>query len=101
MIKKVGFLSTLIIGAFLLAITLSLAGEATGGKEMAIKGRVIDPACYMAMNLKGEAHKQSAIACGKAGQAFGILDEKAGILYQVKEPLEQILISFSGVMKKI
>jgi len=52
---------------------------------MTIKGRVIDPACYMAMNLKGEAHKQSATACGKAGQAFGILDEKAGILYQAIE----------------
>ena len=52
---------------------------------MTIKGRVIDPVCYMAMNLKGEAHKQCATACGKAGQAFGILDEKAGALYQVIE----------------
>ena len=56
-----------------------------GGKEAIITGRVVDPACYIGMNLKGESHKQCANACAKAGQALGILDEKAGILYQVIE----------------
>ena len=37
------------------------------------------------MNIGGESHKQCATACAKAGQAYGILDEKAGVLYQVLE----------------
>ncbi len=37
------------------------------------------------MDLKGAAHKQCAQKCAKAGQAFGILDETNGILYQVLE----------------
>ena len=85
MIRQLGFLAALIVGAFLLSNTLSLAGEAVGGKEMTITGRVVDPACYIHMGLKGESHKQCATACAKAGQAFGILDEKAGVLYQVLE----------------
>lgn len=56
-----------------------------GGNEATITGRVVDPACYIGMNLKGESHKQYAAACAKAGQALGILDEKAGVLYQVIE----------------
>ena len=48
-------------------------------------GSVVDPACYIAMDLKGAAHKQYAQKCAKAGQAFGILDETNGILYQVLE----------------
>ena len=52
---------------------------------MTITGRVVDPACYIHMGLKGESHKQCATACAKAGQDFGILDEKAGVLYQVLE----------------
>ncbi|HZX13736.1 MAG TPA: hypothetical protein VFF49_04975 [Thermodesulfobacteriota bacterium] len=85
MIRHLGFLAALIVGAFLLTNTLSLAGEAVGGKKMTITGRVVDPACYIHMGLKGESHKQCATACAKAGQAFGILDEKAGVLYQVLE----------------
>ena len=86
MIKYLGFFSVLIVVAFLLATSLALSGEeATGGKEMTITGRVIDPACYIHMGLKGESHKLCATACAKAGQAFGILDEKAGVLYQVLE----------------
>ncbi|MGH7889996.1 MAG: hypothetical protein ACRENF_05540 [Thermodesulfobacteriota bacterium] len=52
-----------------------------GGNEATITGRVVDPACYIGMNLKGESHKQCAAVCAKAGQALGILDEKTGVLY--------------------
>jgi hypothetical protein len=88
MSKYLGFFIALVVGVFLLASSIiALAGEEKkmGGKEATITGQVVDPACYIAMNLKGESHKQCAIACAKAGQAFGILDEKAGMLYQVIE----------------
>jgi hypothetical protein len=84
--KRLGFILALVVGAFLFfAHSLTFSGEATGGKEMTITGRVVDPACYIQMGLKGESHKQCAAACAKAGQAYGILDEKAGVLYQVLE----------------
>ena len=85
--KYLGFFTALIVGVFLLAATLTFAAEEmkTGGEEKTITGQVVDPACYIAMNLKGESHKQCATACAKAGQAYGILDEKAGVLYQVIE----------------
>ena len=35
------------------------------------------------MGLKGASHKECAQGCAKSGQAFGILDETNGILYQV------------------
>ena len=81
------FVAALVVGAFLLAASLTFAAEEKkmGGEEATITGQVVDPACYIAMNLKGKSHKQCATACAKAGQAFGILDEKAGVLYQVVE----------------
>jgi len=87
MLKK-GLFATLIAlsGVFLFVAYTGLAAqEKTGGKEVTITGHVVDPACYISMGLKGEQHKQCAVLCAKAGQAFGILDEKAGILYQVLE----------------
>ncbi len=75
------------VGAFMLTLSLSpvFAGEeAKGGQEVTITGEVVDPACYIAMGMKGEAHKECAIACAKAGQAFAILAED-GTLYQVIE----------------
>ena len=69
----------------LFASPIAFAGEGKGGQEITVTGRVVDPACYTAMNLKGEAHKGCAVMCAKAGQAFGILDEKNDVLYQVIE----------------
>jgi hypothetical protein len=85
--KYLGCLSTLIVGAFLLICSFTFAGEEKKirGEEKTITGQVVDPGCYIAMNLKGESHKQCANACAKASQAFGILDDKNCGLYQVIE----------------
>lgn len=87
MIRHLGFLAALIVGAFLFASSPTFGAEEMKetGKQATITGRVVDPACYIHMGLKGESHKQCATACAKAGQTFGILDEKAGVLYQVLE----------------
>ena len=79
-----GFL-TAVTFLFVSSLTLAAEGKKMGGEEKTITGQVVDPACYIAMNLKGESHKQCAEACAKAGQAFSILDEKNGVLYQVIE----------------
>ena len=74
------------LGVIVSLLVFSLAfGEEQGkmgGKEVTITGQVIDPACLLTMGLKGEAHKQCATACAKAGQTFGIQDEK-GQIYHV------------------
>ncbi|MER3445829.1 MAG: hypothetical protein C4291_02870 [Candidatus Dadabacteria bacterium] len=87
MAKYLGFFAALIVGAFLIASSLASAAEKKEmmGKEATITGQVVDPACYVSMGLNGETHKQCATACAKAGQAFGILDKKSGVLYQVIE----------------
>ncbi len=87
MTKYLGFFAALIVGAFLFVSSLTFAAEKKEmmGSEATITGQVVDPACYVSMGLQGESHKQCATACAKAGQAFGILDRKAGVLYQVIE----------------
>jgi hypothetical protein len=83
--KYISILSILVLGAFIL-VNSSVAGEGKmGGTEGSVTGRVVDPACYVGMGLKGESHKECAIGCAKAGQAFGILDESNSVLYQVLE----------------
>ncbi|MBI2486185.1 MAG: hypothetical protein HYW01_04345 [Deltaproteobacteria bacterium] len=79
---------TMIIGVFLLISSLTLAAEEQkmGGEEATITGQVVDPACYVSQGLNGETHAKCATACAKAGQALGLLDKKASILYQVLEP---------------
>lgn len=50
-------------------------------EEKTIKGEVIDVSCYAAEGAKGDAHKECAIACIKAGQPAGILEEGTGKVY--------------------
>ncbi|OIO36671.1 MAG: hypothetical protein AUJ74_01055 [Candidatus Omnitrophica bacterium CG1_02_44_16] len=50
-------------------------------EQKTIKGEVIDVSCYVAAGAKGEAHKECAIACIKAGQPAGILEEITGKVY--------------------
>lgn len=84
--KYLSLLGALAIGTIIF-VSSSIAGEGMkmGGTEGTVTGRVVDPACYIGMGLKGASHKECANACAKAGQAFGILDEKNGVLYQVLE----------------
>ena len=90
--RYLGFFGILAVVAFLFAFSPAFAAEKEGmmkgemmGKEATITGQVVDPACYISMGLQGESHIQCATACAKAGQAFSILDRKAGVLYQVIE----------------
>jgi hypothetical protein len=57
--------------------------EAPGGVVGArtIVGEVVDPGCWIVNGSKGASHKECAIACAKAGQVLGILDNKTQKLY--------------------
>lgn len=70
--KKLVALSVLVVLVF--------CGRAFA-EEKTIKGEVIDVSCYVAEGDKGDAHKECAIACIKAGQPAGILEEGTGKVY--------------------
>ena len=53
------------------------------GKEVAIKGELVDSLCYVAMASKGSGHKQCAMDCAKAGIPISIVEEGTGKLYTV------------------
>lgn len=86
--RYLSILGALAMGAMIFISSQAIAWQDSmnmHGTDSTVTGRVVDPACYIAMDLKGAAHKQCAQKCAKAGQAFGILDETNGILYQVLE----------------
>ncbi|HEX9665778.1 MAG TPA: hypothetical protein VGA95_04380 [Thermodesulfobacteriota bacterium] len=90
MSRFIVYFVSLVAVAFVFSMPLSFAGEEMMeekdmGKDVTITGRVVDPACYTHMGLKGPDHKGCAEMCAKAGQALGILDEKNDVLYQVIE----------------
>jgi hypothetical protein len=68
-------------------------GKATKAKEAAapaaktgprsIIGEVVDPACWIVNGAKGPSHKECAIACAKAGQVLGIVENKTQKLYMI------------------
>ncbi len=51
------------------------------GKEVTITGHVIDPLCYVTMNMVGEKHKKCAVMCAKNGVNLGILEKDTEIIY--------------------
>jgi hypothetical protein len=62
-----------------------------------IVGEVIDPACWVINGAKGEAHKDCALACAKAGQTLAILERKTNKVYILasstpgEDPNKQVL----------
>jgi len=64
-------------------ISSSISGEGMRmrGHEGTVTCRLVYPACYAAMGLKGDTHKEYVVKCAKAGQAFYILDETNDVLY--------------------
>ena len=49
------------------------------GEKVTLKGEIIDMWCYMEGGDRGAAHKDCAIACIKAGNPVGLLDEKGNV----------------------
>ena len=64
-------LVVLVVG-MLSAIPLT-AQEKKMEKEMTVSGEVVDVACYMMGDAKGEGHIKCATACAKGGGSLGIL----------------------------
>jgi hypothetical protein len=68
----------------LVVLALLVAGGVAFSQEAkTIKGEVIDVSCYVMEGAKGMAHKDCAVACMKAGQPAGILEDGTGNVYVV------------------
>lgn len=87
MIKASKSTVILAIGLFLLFFS-NASGETMANKEVTIKGTVIEPFCFITMNMKGQGHRECAANCAKAGMNLAIIDEK-GKIYPIlpKEPV--------------
>ena len=51
------------------------------GTPVTLTVRVVDAVCLLPTGLKGEPHRECAIACDKAGVRAYLLDEKANVMY--------------------
>lgn len=60
-----------------MAVTRVYAGPT--GEEVSIKGEVIDVWCYLEAGDRGPEKKACAVACAKAGNPIGILDDKGNV----------------------
>lgn len=49
--------------------------------EVRLRGEVVETGCFVIGGRKGAQHEQCAIACARAGQGLGVLDEKTKTLY--------------------
>jgi hypothetical protein len=71
------------MGVLLASAALSLAvAAAAPSKEGTVEGEVIDTACYLKSNARGEQHKKCAVACSKDGFPAGIVDA-SGKVYTI------------------
>ena len=52
------------------------------GKDVTVKGEVVDLWCYMDSGARGASHKSCAVTCAEAGNPIGIVDDK-GDVYMV------------------
>jgi len=48
-------------------------------KVISVTGEVVDLWCYLDRGAKGEAHRDCAMTCAKAGNPIGILDDKGKV----------------------
>ena len=62
-----------------LGILSPVRADTDVGKDVSIKGEVIDTFCYATMGAKGPSHKQCGIECAHKGIPVGLLDPSGKI----------------------
>lgn len=51
------------------------------GREIEIRGEVVEVSCYLRDGSRGESHKACALLCLKNGGQLGIVEDGTGTLY--------------------
>lgn len=72
------------------------AGAAAKGEMVTLKGEIVDLACYMAHEGKGEKHEKCAKACLTGGAPAGILEADGTVIllvedHEAKKPYKAML----------
>ena len=80
--RRVGTIGAVVI---VLAVLAAVGQADAQGKPspVTLKARVVDAVCLLPGGLKGDGHRECAIACDKAGVRMYLLDEQANVLYAV------------------
>jgi len=64
------------------ALVFGAAGQALAdGKDVSVKGELVDTYCFLTMDAKGAGHKECAVTCAQKGIPVGLLEEGTGKLY--------------------
>ena len=77
------FCKTMLLTACAVVLLIAPAWAQGKGKSITLTARVVDAICMLPSGLKGEAHRECAIGCDKAGVRMYLLDEKANVMYAV------------------
>ena len=82
--------------AALVLIVLAAFGQPKG-KNVTVKGEVVDLWCYLEGGDHGAKHKDCAVACAKAGKPIGIVDAKGNVYVAMgikdHQPGREVLIN--------
>ena len=74
-----------IFAATVMASPALTAAPPAQGKEGSIEGEVVDTACFLKGEMRGEKHQKCAAACSKDGIPTGIVDA-GGKMYTILAP---------------
>jgi hypothetical protein len=50
-------------------------------RDAVVRGEVVETGCFVMAGRRGEAHRQCALACARAGQDLALLDDKTKTAY--------------------
>ncbi|MBZ5639381.1 MAG: hypothetical protein LAO51_11600 [Acidobacteriia bacterium] len=64
--------------AIALVAALGAAPARSAGEKVAVRGEVIDSACYIKMGARGESHRECAQKCADAGIPLALLEDGTG-----------------------
>lgn len=83
--RKLSWFMFLVVIAWSIPLTPARAQhKAAEGKQITVKGEVIDTACFFAGGKKGEPHRKCAAMCINGGIPAGLLTEE-GDIYVLNE----------------
>jgi len=75
----------LVLGGFSPVAAAPSASDAP--RDSVLRGEVVETGCFVIGGRRGEVHKPCALACARAGQDLGVLDEQTKSLFVVVQDL--------------
>lgn len=77
---------TLVVASSTLSFAQPEPAPVRPGREIELRGEVVEVGCYLRDGSRGEGHKACALTCLKNGGQLGILEDGTGVLYPLAGP---------------